>query len=526
VSRPIPANELTSWLERLPSPNHELSTKAGARSAYDAKTAPIVIGLGGLTITDVVRAATNGVEVVLDPGARQRMLDSRAVIERALARDERIYGLTTGVGPQKTVTVSSADQEQFNRLMILAHCVGHGDPAPEAFVRATMLIRAEGLALGAAGVRPDVAEALLDAMNAGAIPSVRLIGSIGQADLSPLAEIARALIGEGPDRELLARAGLSPLQLAPKEALALISSNAFSVGVAALALARARTALRALELSAALSFEGLLANVSAIAPAVGALRPHAGIEQTIERLRELLDGSPLLTGARAPRNLQDPLCFRNVPQTHASTLHAFDHATKTIETELRSAADNPAVLVDEELVFSNGNHDITPVAVAIDYARLGLAQALTIANERIQKLLDPRFTGLPSGLRARTDLAEDGLAVVGHGSTALAAEARLLAAPATLEQPTSAAAEGIEDRVSLAPVAARRLHEMAGYALRLAAVELICAAQAIDLRGIAHELGSGTSSGYANIRAFIPFVGAGEAPPDDLQPLVSWLESG
>ncbi len=526
MSQPIPADELTSWLERLPSPREKPRWQAGTPSTNAATHTPVVVGGGELTITDVVRAAAEKAEVVLDPSARKRMLASRAVIERALARGERIYGLTTGVGPQKTVPVSRAEQEQFNRLMILAHCVGHGEAAPAVFVRAAMLVRAEGLALGAAGVRPAVAEALLEALNINAVPTVHLIGSIGQADLAQMAEIARALIGAGPDAELLARASLSPLQLAPREALALISSNAFSVGVAALALVRARTALRALELSAALSFEGFLANVSAIAPAVASMRPHEGIGQTLEHLRELLHDSPLLTGARAPRNLQDPLCFRNVPQTHAAAWHALDHATGSVETELRSAADNPAVLTDQELVLAHGNHDITPVAVALDYARLGLAQALTIANERIQKLLDPRFTGLPSGLRARHDLAEDGLAAIGHGSTALTAEARLLAAPVTLEQPTSAAAEGIEDRVSLASVAARRLHEMAGHALRLAAVELVCAAQAVDLRGIAPELGRGTSNGYTGVRALIPFVDAGEAPRDDLQPLVHWLEAG
>jgi len=486
---------------------------------------PAVVGQGGMTIADVVRVAANGVCAVLDPQARARMLSSRAVVERVLDRGDSVYGLNTGVGPQKTVLVAPAEQEQFNRLMILAHCVGHGETAPSEFVRAAMLVRAEGLALGAAGVRPDLVEALLAALNADALPRVHLIGSLGQSDLAPLAEIARALIGEGPDASTVARAGLPPLRLAPREALALINSNAFTVGIAALALARAYTALGALELSAALSFEGFVANVAAIDPAVASLRPHTGIGQTIDHLRKLLAGGALLNGTRAPRNLQDPLCFRVIPQTHAAAHHALTHARELVETELHSATDNPAVLMDEDRMLPNGNHDIAPVAVALDYARLGLAQAVTIANERIQKLLDSRFSGLPSGLRAHTDLAEDGLAVIGHGSSALAAEARLLAAPVSLEHPTSSAAEGIEDRITLAPVAARRLHEMAGYVTRLAAIELVCASQAVDLRDLNTDLGQGTANSYAAVRTHIPFVGAGQAPLDELQPLVQWLET-
>jgi histidine ammonia-lyase len=522
MSRPIPADELASWLAELSSGRQDGHWRPRPSAVDDS---PVVIGAGRLSIADVVRVATRGADVVLDRGARERMNVARDVIERLLECGEPVYGLTTGVGPQKTVAVTASEQEHFNRLMVLGHCVGHGELAPPAFVRATLVVRAEGLALGAAGVRPVVAEALLDALNAGLVPAVHLIGSIGQSDLSPLAEIARALIGEGEDAEQLARVGLGPLRLAHREALALISSNAFSVGIAALALARSFSALRALELSAALAFEGFDANVSALAPAVATFRPHDGIQATIDHLRELLAGGALLLGTRPPRSLQDPLCFRTVPQTHAGARHALGHADAVLETELRSAPDNPAVLVEEGRAFSHGNHDITPIAVSLDYARLGLAQVITIANERIQKLLDSRFSGLPSGLRARHDLAEDGLAVIGHGSTALAAESRLLAAPVTLEHTTSSPAEGIEDKVTLAPVAARRLYEMAGHATRLAAVELITAAQAVDLRDRVSELGHGAAWAYSSTREHINFTAAGQAPTHEIDPLVRWLES-
>jgi histidine ammonia-lyase len=522
MSRALSADELTAWLNELPARDREPYWQVESSSS---RTGPVVIGEPALGIDDVVRAAVEGAEVVVDRAAMGRMVAARGTIDDALTRGETVYGVTTGVGPQKRRRVSAEDQGEFNRLMILAHCVGHGDHAPDTFVRAAMVVRAQGLAAGAAGVRPAVVQALVDALNAGVHPTVHLIGSIGQSDLSPMAEIARALIGAGPDGQLIAAAGLRPLELEAREALALISSNSFSVGVASIGLAAADLALHALELAAALSFEGFLANVSALDRAVARLRAHDGVAPTIDRLRGLLDGGTLLLRTRPSRNLQDPLCFRNLPQIHASARNALSHATGLVETELGSAADNPAVIAEERRVLSNGNHDITQVAVGLDYARLALAQAITIANERIQKLLDPRFSGLPSGLRAHDDLAVDGLAVLGHGSTALAAECRLLAAPVTLEQTSSAMAEGIEDRVTLAPVGARRLYEIANHALRLAAVELVCAAQAVDLSGRCRELGSGTADAYNNVRRRIPFTGPREPPTDELEPLVGWLSA-
>ncbi len=485
---------------------------------------PVVVGQGRLSIHDVVEVATRGAPAVLAESARDRMQQSRAIIEAIQARGDPLYGLTTGVGALRTVAVGGAEQERFNHQMIRSHAVGHGPLAPESFVRAAVLVRAEGLAMGAAGVRPRLVDALLAALNANAIHHVHLIGSIGQSDLAPLAEIGLAVIGEGEDGGRMRRAGILPLRLGPREGLALISSNAFSVGIAALALHRASTALSALTLSAALAFEGFLANVSALDPAIAVLRPHPGIKQTVHAVRDLLAGGTLLGGVRPPRNLQDPLCFRVVPQTSGAALQALTHARHLIETELRSSTDNPAVLIEEGRAISNGNHDITPAAIGLDYARLGLAQAATIANERIQKLLDARFSALPGGLRVRADLEEDGLGVLGHGAAALTAEIRLLAAPVTLELPTTGLAEGIEDRISLAPVAARRLDEMAAYATRLAAIELICAAQAIDLRQMTGELGHGTGAAYAAVRARQAFVDVNQAPDHDLDPLVHWLE--
>lgn len=482
----------------------------------------VVLGDRPLRPADVV-AVARGRRVVLGDAARTRMRASRAGLEGVLARGDTVYGLNTGVGAIKTQPIRADRQAAFQTLLLRAHRVGHGQPAPPEFVRAAMVIRAAGLAVGVAGVRAEVADAYCRALDTGMTPRVHLLGSIGQADLSQLAEIGLALIGHGADGAALIAHGYTPIELGPREAGAVVNSNAFSVGIACLALERATRAVRALDVSAALSLEGLTGNVDAIHPAVAGVRPYTGAHETIGRLRALLAGGALLTGARPARAIQDPLAFKVVPQTHGAARQALAHCEHAVEIELSSSGDSPIMLVDEDRAISTGNHDIAPVAIALDYARLGLAQAVTIAGERVQKLLDSAFTGLANGLRADPTAPDDGLAILANGAASLAGEARLLAQPVTLEQPTSGIAAGIEDRITMAPAAARRLHEMAGMALRLAAVELLCGAQAVDLRGHAGDLGEGTRRAYTATRRSVPFVGAGEALDGDIEELEDWL---
>jgi len=468
-----------------------------------AEQQPLVLGERPLTPADVA-AVAGGRRVQLGERGRAEMVRSRAVIGRALERGDPVYGVTRGVGALKTVAVDDGDQGAFNRALLVSHNVGHGPLAPPEIVRATMVTRAAGLALGYAGVRPVVAEALCAALNAGIVPRLHMIGSVGQADLSQMAEIGLALAGQTFSADELRAAGLEPLELGPREAHAILNANAYTVGAACIALQHARRALDAFELAAALSYEGVLGNVDALHPAIGRARPYPGDERARKRIAGLLAGGALAQRRTAPRGLQDALCFKGLAQTHGAAHDALAQLDRQLSIELGSSGDSPFVLADEDRAISTGGHEIAPVALALDHARLALAGAVTIGSERIQKLLDPRFTDLPTGLRARPDSAQDGLAIVGHGAASLAAEARLLAAPVTLEQPTSSIAEGIEDRVTMAPVAAVRLLSMSGLIVRLAAVELLCGAQAVDLRGTVAALGTGTASAYRLVRRHLP----------------------
>jgi histidine ammonia-lyase len=475
--------------------------------------ATLVLGDRALEPADVV-AVARGRPVALGPAARARMEAAHALMLRLLTAGETVYGLTTGVGALKTVPVDGAEQAEFQRLLLRSHLMGHGgEVAPDEFVRAAMVVRAAGLAQGVSGVRPEIADAFCRALDAGLTPRVHLLGSVGQADLSQMAQIGLALVQEG-------------LVLGPREAHAIVNSNAFSVGASCLSLALATRALHAFDLAAALSLEALVGNVDAIHPAVAAVRPHPGAVETIARLRALLEGGALLNVERKPRFLQDPLAFKTIPQAHGAARQALAHCHDALQTELASSGDSPIMLLEEDRAISTGNHDIAPLAIALDYARLGLGQAVTISGERVQKLLTTGFSGLPTGLRADPSAPAEGLAESGNAAASLAGEARLLAQPVSLELPTSAIAEGVEGRITMAPTAARRLHEMAGLALRLAALELEIAAQAIDLRGTAAELGAGTRRAYDEVRRTVQFVGPGQAGGPDLDQLTDWLSTG
>ncbi len=477
---------------------------------------PLVLD-DALTIDELADVALRHRRVELSDSARTRIAAARRLTEDMLAGDRRVYGLTTGVGALKRVRVGADEQLGFNHLMLRAHRTGTGADAPEAAVRAAMVAQLAGFAHGWSGVGIELAEHLVAALNAGFAPRVRTIGSLGQSDLGPLADLACGLVGVDAYAEELARLGLGPWRPLAKEGLAFINSNAFTLGWTALALYRISALLDRFDEAAALTFEGMLGNVQALDPAIADARPLPGSRETIERMQALLAGGALLTG-ELHRHLQDPLTMRIVPQTHGAARSALAHAREIVEIELVSSHDNPAVAPDGR-ALSNGNFDSVPYGIALDYVRLALAHVLTASCERANKLVHSGFSGLPTGLREDDGASEDGLAITVYGANAAAAEARLLAHPTTLELSTSSTAEGIEDRVIPTTLAARRLEEMSGLATYVAAVELVCAAQAVDLRKRAADLGSGTGAVYALVREHVPFCGSGDAPTGDLSDL-------
>jgi histidine ammonia-lyase len=314
------------------------------------------------------------------------------------------------------------------------------------------------------------------------------------------------------------------MALEANEGLALVGSNAFSTALAALAVADCERLLDTLDVAAALDLEAFSANVSALNPAVWESRPYPGLQRTAERLTALLEGS-FLWEADSARNLQDPLSYRCITHVHGAARDALSFALGQLSVELNASQQNPLVIVEEQRVVSVGNFDVLPLAAAVDFLRLALAPVLTTVVERTIKLLQAPLSGLPNGLAARSGTSEDGLTELAVVAQALAGEARLLAQPVSIEPASSSHNEGIEDRMTLAPLAARRLDEMVDLGRRLAAIELVVAAQAVDLRE-RWPLGRSTADARALVRSEIPFTGPGDTIVPDLEPLVALVEHG
>ena len=371
-----------------------------------------------------------------------------------------------------------------------------------------MVKLANGLAQGYPGVRPELAQLLVDRLNQGATPLVRMLGSVGQADLSANADLVDGLLDD--------------FELAAGEALVLVDNNAFSTGLAALAVSDCETLLDALDVAGALDLEAFAANPGLVHEAVADARPHPGVRSTIARLRALLEGSYLWDAQ--PRNLQDPLTFRTLPQVNGAARDALTYAQGVLAVELNAHQGNPMVAASVGRVVAAGNFDIVPLAAALDFLRIALAPALTSAAERALKLLQSPLTGLPEGLAARPHLAEPALSELGAAVQGIVAEARLLAQPVSYELASTTQHEGIEDRTTMAPLGARRLAEMVSLGARVVAIELTIAAQAVDLRG-SPALGVGTARAYQLVRELVPFTDAGETVPPDLEPVVELVRS-
>jgi histidine ammonia-lyase len=470
----------------------------------------LVLTGSALTLAQVAAVARAGERVELAPDAIERMRAARRIATAALDAETPVYGLSTGVGVRKSASVGRDEQVEFNRRLILNHLVGQGDLAAEEVVRATMVVLANVFARGASSAGPGLAGRLVDALNEHRHPQVRLLGSLGQADLAPMADLAHGLLGEETDLE-------------PGEGLALLNNNAFATGSAALALADAVRLLDASLVAGALDLEAFAANLSIVDPAVARERPFAGLAEATAALRVLLEGSALGEPGAA-RNLQDPLSFRCLPQVHGAALDALRFARAQAETELNAAQGNPLVDLGGERVLSVSNFDVLPLAAALDLVRIALAPLLTAANERMVKLLQAPLSGLPEGLSERAGSAEDSLSEYGPAGQALTAEARLLAQPVSFELASSAHAEGIEDRMTMAPLGARRLSEQVALGERIVAIELYVAAQAVDLRGA--RLGKGTARAQELVRAALPFKRESDPIAPSLEPLVELVRSG
>ena len=478
-------------------------------------------------------AVARGAPVGIDPAVVQRLEQARALVDAAADSDEPIYGLTSALGANTGKALAPEERTRYQLDTIRARAVGVGPLMDEERVRAIMFARVAGMAQGGSGVSVPVFRALVDALNGRVSPVVPSWGTISVGDLPPLSHIALVLIGEGeafvegrrvPGHEALARAGLTPAALGPKDGLVLVSANAATVGSACLVLERLARLFDRLDDIVALSFEGFRANLSPLAESAQAARPAPGQAVAARGLRSSLAGTAL-EGAGAARRVQDPLSFRCVAQVHGAALDALEHAIEYVEVELNAAADSPLVDSDTASIASTGNFHIPGLAIAHEALGLAVAQLATLAVERCIKMLGPETSGLPLQLTRRGP-QQSGFATVQKTLTALANDIRHLANPACLDYlPVSA---GIEDHAPMAMRSVTKLGEMVDRLAYVAAIEAMIAAQAVDLRepAVLPTLGKGARRAYMAVRRRAAFLDNDRPLGPDIDALAAWVAAG
>jgi histidine ammonia-lyase len=494
----------------------------------DDTATPVCLTGHELTIDQVERVARRGAHVELDRDAAVAMAAARQIVERYLADGRPAYGLTTGLGARAVEPLPPDARAEFSRQTVVGRANSVGPPLPTEVVRAAMLVRANGLARGGAGASPELAQALVELLERGVHPVVPSIGSVGAGDICVLAHVGLVVIGEG-EAELggtvmqggraLAEAGLAPLELAPKDGLALISSNAVSAACAALALVDGLAALETAQVAAALSMEGFRASLTPIDERVAAARPAPGQTASAAALRRLLAGGSLAASADG-RRLQDPLSFRCVSQVHGSFATALDLLRAALEPELNGAGDNPLVLPEAGAIVSTGNFFVPALALAADAVALALAQIANLTAARVARLLSEPLTGLPQNL-APAGSTGAGMAPLLKVADALAAEIVHGAAPATLA--TRVWASTVEDADTGAPLATGRLSNLLARLRLLTALELVVAAQAVDFAAV-EALGAGTGAAYAVVRELAEPLSADRPLGGDVERVAAELE--
>jgi histidine ammonia-lyase len=498
------------------------------------------LGRASLGLESLGRIAA-GARVGLDGELRARLARSQRQLETLAKSGRVIYGFTTGCGPLCDQPVAAADVARFQLNLVRSHASGLGPAHAADVVRATMAVRAHTLAQGRSAVRPVVVETLAAMLNAGILPVVPEIGSVGASgDLVELAHVARALAGEGSvdwrgcrvaAAEAFAGAGLAPVTLDGREALALMNGTSCEAAQAALAVLGAERLVAAAEATAALVIEVLGGNPEAFDERVHGARPHVGQAQSAAHLRALLAGSRRLhdtaargvPGSAGARPVQDAYTLRCVPQVLGAVRATIAHVRDVIAVEIDAVSDNPTFFPEDDVVLHAGNFHGQPVALAVDHLKVALAEIALFSERRLARLLDPATSGgLPPFLiRDRAGL-RSGLMGLQYCASSTVAENAGLAHPASLGSvPTNA---NNQDVVGMGTVAVRQARRLLENARRVVAIELLAAAEAVDLTGT-EGLGAGTRAAYEAVRRVVPPLLEDRPLGDDVERLAAALDS-
>jgi histidine ammonia-lyase len=435
----------------------------------------------------ILRKLWQGETAKLDDASMQRVSTAAASVDRIVAGGETVYGVNTGFGLLANTRIPDDKLAELQTNLILSHSAGLGDPLPRHVTRLMIVLKLLGLGRGYSGVRPLVIDALQALLDRDAMPVIPSQGSVGASgDLAPLAHLIAALMGFGnidvagvvmPAAVALQKLGMEPLQLGPKEGLALINGTQASCAIALDALFAGERVFAAAIAAGAMSVDALMGSAKPFDPRISELRGQPGQIRVAAAINALLDGSEILASHGRCGKVQDPYSFRCQPQVMGAALDLLENAARTLTIEAAAVTDNPIVFPAEDSAISGGNFHAQPVAFAADTIAMALCEVGSISERRTAVLVDPKMSGLPPFLTENSGL-NSGLMIPQVTAAALVSENKTLAYPASVDSiPTSA---GQEDHVSMAPIAARKACTIARNAAGVIAVELIAAAQGVD----------------------------------------------
>jgi histidine ammonia-lyase len=462
------------------------------------------------------------------------MRAARELVERAAhGAREHTYGVNTGFGRFVSRSIPEELTEELQLRLLRSHACGVGEPYPPELVRAAMLLRANALAKGTSGARVETVELLLACLNRDVLPYVPSRGSVGASgDLAPLAHLALPLIGEGrathdgellPGAAALAAAGLEPIRLAAKEGLSLVNGTQFMAAFGALGLVRAGRLAQAADVACAISLEALQGSRTSFMPQIHALRPLPGQADSAANVLRLLDGSTINEAHRWCDKVQDAYSLRCAPQVHGAARDLLHYVEATVSVELNAATDNPLVLVDDELLVSNGNFHGQPLAFALDALAMAVAELANISERRLERLVNPNLSdGLPAFLTTDGGL-NSGFMIAQYVAASLVSENKVLCHPASVDSiPTSA---GQEDHVSMGNAAGLEAWQVLANAERVLAIELLAAAQGVEFLAPLRP-GDGVAATRAHVRALSPRLDDDRELAGDIEAVAASIRDG
>ncbi|MFS0823370.1 histidine ammonia-lyase [Bacillus sp. 1P02SD] len=482
-----------------------------------------------LTLEQVKRICYDYEQVTISKESLQKVVQSRKAVEKIVTDKKTIYGINTGFGKFSDVIIADDDVNDLQLNLIRSHACGVGEPFPEVVSRAMVLLRLNALLKGFSGIRPVIAESLVTLLNMKIHPVIPQQGSLGASgDLAPLSHLALVLLGEGKvhfngkifaTQDVLLKEGIQPVVLQAKEGLALINGTQAMTAMGVVNWLEATQLALQSDMIAALTLEGLEGIIDAFHPAIHEARGYQQQMDVAKRIRDFLSGSQLIT-RQGEKRVQDAYSLRCIPQVHGASWQALDYVKEKLEIEMNAATDNPLIFEDGNLVISGGNFHGQPIAIAMDFMKIAVAEFASISERRIERLVNPQLNDLPPFLSAQPGL-QSGAMIMQYVAASLVSENKTLAHPASVDSIPSSANQ--EDHVSMGTIGSRHAYQIIQNVRRVLAIECICALQAVEYRGT-HKMSPVTLAFYKEARKIVPSITEDRIFAEDIEKVTEWLK--